>query len=93
MKQIEMIQYTTLSLTGKHVTLLNLTLLTHTPVRYTFCCNRYRAHDCRNNVRYSCAGSIVYTAAAVGVVYSKSAGRQKFFQGGHASDIIGMHEC
>jgi hypothetical protein len=53
----------------------------------------YRAHDCRNNVRYSCAGSIVYTAAAVGVVYSKSAGKQKFFQGGHASDIIGMCLC
>ena len=50
----------------------------------------YRCHDCRNNVRYSAAGSIVFTAAAVGVVYSRSAGKQKFFQGAHADDIIGL---
>ena len=50
----------------------------------------YRSHDCRNNIRYSAAGSIVYTAATVGVVYSRSAGKQKFFLGAHADDIIGI---
>ena len=50
----------------------------------------YRAHDCRNNVRYSAAGSVVYTAAAVGIVYSKSAGKQKFFLGAHCDDIISL---
>lgn len=50
----------------------------------------YRSHDARNNVRYSSAGSVVYTAAAVGVVYSRSAGKQKFFLGAHADDIIGL---
>ena len=50
----------------------------------------YRAHDCRNNVRYSAAGSVVYTAAAVGIVYSKSAGKQKFFLGAHSDDIISL---
>ena len=50
----------------------------------------YRCNDCRNNVRYSAAGSIVFTAAAIGVVYSRSAGKQKFFQGAHADDIIGL---
>jgi WD40 repeat protein len=50
----------------------------------------YRSHDCRNNVRYSAAGSVVYTAATVGVVYSRSAGKQKFFLGAHADDIIGI---
>lgn len=50
----------------------------------------FRSHDCRNNVRYSAAGSIVYTAAAVGVVYSKSAGKQRFLQGAHKDEIVGI---
>ena len=50
----------------------------------------YRAYDCRNNVRYSAAGLIVYSAAAVGVVYSKSAGKQKFYVGAHSDDIISV---
>ena len=50
----------------------------------------YRAQDCRNNVRYSAAGSVVFTAATVGVVYSKSAGKQKFFLAAHGDDIISL---
>ena len=40
----------------------------------------YRSHDCRNNLRYSAAGSIVYNVASLGVVYSKSQGKQRFLQ-------------
>jgi hypothetical protein len=34
----------------------------------------YNSQEYRNNVRYTAAGNIVFTAAAVGVVYSKSTG-------------------
>ena len=50
----------------------------------------YRSFDCRNNLRYSAAGAIVFHAASLGVVYSKSLGKQRFLQGVHSDDIIGM---
>lgn len=50
----------------------------------------YRSHDCRNNVRYSASGSIVYITACVVVVYSKASGKQKFLQGAHKDEIIGL---
>ena len=50
----------------------------------------YRCHDCRNNARFTAAGSLVYSAAALGVVYSKYTGRQEFLQGVHSDDIIGL---
>ena len=50
----------------------------------------YRSFDCRNNLRYNGAGNIVYHAAAVGVVLSKSTGKQGFLQGAHSDDILGL---
>ena len=39
---------------------------------------------------YSSSGEIVYPAAALAVVYSKSAGKQRFLQGAHTDEIIGI---
>ena len=50
----------------------------------------YRSHDCRNNVRYNAAGDIVYFVATLGTVLSKPTGRQRFLQGAHTDDVIGM---
>jgi len=40
----------------------------------------YRCQDCRNNVRFSSGGDIVYMAAALGVVYHKNKNSQSFLQ-------------
>ncbi len=50
----------------------------------------YRCHDVRNNVRISSGGSIVYSAAALGMVYSKQSEQQYFLQGIHNDDIISL---
>ena len=50
----------------------------------------YRSFDCRNNLRYNGAGNIVFHAAAIGVVFNKSTGRQGFLQGAHSDDILGL---
>lgn len=44
----------------------------------------------RNNVRYSAAGEIIFTAASVAVIYSKALGKQKFLQGAHKDDILAL---
>jgi microtubule-associated protein-like 6 len=50
----------------------------------------YRSGDCRNNLYFSAAGAVVFPAAAVGVVYSKSLGKQMFLQGAHTDEIISL---
>jgi microtubule-associated protein-like 6 len=50
----------------------------------------YRSRDCRNSLRYSASGRIVYTAASVGVVYSKTSGKQSFLLGAHSDEIMGI---
>ena len=50
----------------------------------------YRSHDCRNNLRYSSSGKIVYAAATLGVVLNKSTGKQQFLQAAHSDEIIGL---
>ena len=47
----------------------------------------YRAQDVRNNLRYTSDGSIVYSAAGVGVVYDKKNHSQKHHVE-HTDDII-----
>jgi microtubule-associated protein-like 6 len=44
----------------------------------------------RNNVRYSAAGEIIFTAASVAAIYSKALGKQKFLQGAHKDDILAL---
>eukprot|EP01042_Synura_sphagnicola_P000320 gene320-331_t len=48
----------------------------------------YRAHDCRNSVRYTAAGDVVYFSATVGIAYSKITGKQRFLQGAHSDEIL-----
>jgi len=50
----------------------------------------HRCSDIRSNVLYSASGSIVYNAAKVAVVYSRSVGKQRFLQGAHKDDIISI---
>ena len=50
----------------------------------------YRSFDCRNNLRYSAAGKIVFTAATIGVAYSKATGKQQFLQGAHNDEVLGI---
>ena len=47
----------------------------------------YRAKDCRNNVKYLNNGNIIYHAAGLGIVYTKSSHSQTFFNK-HIDDII-----
>ncbi|TNV87854.1 hypothetical protein FGO68_gene13813 [Halteria grandinella] len=49
----------------------------------------YRCHDCRNNLRYTSTGEIVYHAAAAGVVLNQVTNEQRFFIQ-HTDDIISM---
>jgi hypothetical protein len=56
----------------------------------------YRAHDCRNNVRYIVGrdpendpGEVVYHAAALGIVYSPAEHSQRFYHG-HTDDVISL---
>jgi microtubule-associated protein-like 6 len=47
----------------------------------------YEAQSMRNSLKYTADGKIVYTAAAVGVVYDAAEHTQKYFLG-HAKDDI-----
>jgi len=47
----------------------------------------YRGFDSRNNVHYLSNGSIVYHAAAAGIVYDSVSGKQSFYLE-HTDDII-----
>jgi WD40 repeat protein len=47
----------------------------------------YRGHDCRDNLFYTATGELVYSAAAVGIVYNKKTHTQRFYLG-HTDDII-----
>lgn len=49
----------------------------------------FRSFDTRGNLRYAADGSIVFTTAGVGVVYSKQAQKQDFFNL-HHEDIVAM---
>jgi len=53
------------------------------------CVHGYRAQDARNNVRYNYKGEVVYTAAGLGVVYSKEDHRQRHFSK-HTGDIVSL---
>jgi echinoderm microtubule-associated protein-like 6 len=48
----------------------------------------YRSTDCRNNVRYSSNGKVVFHSGAVGVVYDKDTHLQTFHNGYHEGDIM-----
>ena len=48
----------------------------------------YRSQDCRNTLRYSSSGGVIFTAAALGVCYDKSRDVQRFQQGTHTDDIL-----
>lgn len=50
----------------------------------------YRGADCRNNLRYNAAGELVYHVASLGIVYSKQTCSQRFLQGAHTDDILGI---
>jgi microtubule-associated protein-like 6 len=47
----------------------------------------YRSKDCRNNIRYLKNGSIVYNAAALGVVLDGNSNLQRFFNK-HDDDVL-----
>lgn len=49
----------------------------------------YRAKDCRNNVRYLKNGSIVYNAAALGIVLDGANNVQRFFSA-HDDDVLAV---
>lgn len=47
----------------------------------------YRGYDCRNNLYYLTNGDVVYHIAALGIVYSTTTHKQKYY-GGHSDDIL-----
>ncbi|ETV84876.1 hypothetical protein, variant [Aphanomyces astaci] len=47
----------------------------------------YRAHDTRNNVRYTATGDIVYTVSRHAIVYNSSRHEQRYYQG-HRNEIL-----
>jgi microtubule-associated protein-like 6 len=47
----------------------------------------YRGYDCRNNLFYTRDGDIVYHIAALGVVYTSSTHKQRFYSA-HTDDIL-----
>jgi len=49
----------------------------------------YRASDCRNNVRYTSDGCMVYHAARVGIVYDPLQHKQKFMTE-HTEEIVSL---
>ena len=49
----------------------------------------YRALDCRNNIRYTAEGCIVYHAAKVGIVYDALQHKQRFMME-HTEEIVSM---
>jgi WD40 repeat protein/Ca2+-binding EF-hand superfamily protein len=50
----------------------------------------YRSHDCRNNLRYSSSGKIVYPAASLCVALNKTNGKQTFLQAAHTDEVISI---
>ena len=50
----------------------------------------YRSHDCRNNLRYSSAGKIVYPAACICVALNKTTGKQSFLQAAHSDEVVSI---
>ncbi|ETW00430.1 hypothetical protein, variant [Aphanomyces invadans] len=46
----------------------------------------YRAHDTRNNVRYTASGDIVYFVSRHGIVYNSDRHEQRYYQG-HRNEI------
>ena len=52
-------------------------------------CAGYRGHDCRENVKYSHAGKIIFHSAALGIVYDRETHTQKFYTG-HTDDILSL---
>jgi microtubule-associated protein-like 6 len=48
----------------------------------------YRSTDCRNNVRYSSTGKVIFHAGAVGILYNKDTHSQQFHNGYHEGDIM-----
>jgi microtubule-associated protein-like 6 len=53
------------------------------------CVHGYRAQDARNNALYNYKGDVVYSTAALGVIYNKEHHRQRFFNR-HEGDIISL---
>ena len=49
----------------------------------------FSAQQARNNLRYTQDGTIVYFAAALGVVYDRKTHTQRFYHG-HTDDIVSM---
>jgi microtubule-associated protein-like 6 len=49
----------------------------------------YRAQDARNNLFYNASGEVVYSSAAVGIIYNSTEHSQKF-SFGHDDDIISL---
>ena len=47
----------------------------------------YRGYDCRNNLYYLTNGDVVYHIAALGIVYSTTTHKQKYYRG-HSDDIL-----
>ena len=53
------------------------------------CVHGYRAQDARNNAIYNYKGEVVYSSAALGIVYNKEHHRQRFFRQ-HEGDIVSL---
>ena len=49
----------------------------------------YRAQDASNNLFYNAAGEVVYSSAAIGIIYNSVEHKQKFYVG-HDDDIISL---
>ncbi|KAH9120424.1 hypothetical protein LEN26_011110 [Aphanomyces euteiches] len=49
----------------------------------------YRAHDCRNNLRYIQSGDIVYTVSRHAIVYNSRHHEQRYYQG-HRNEILSL---
>jgi microtubule-associated protein-like 6 len=52
-------------------------------------CAGYRGHDCRENVKYTQAGEVVFHSAALGIVYNREEHSQRFYYG-HTDDILSL---
>ena len=46
----------------------------------------YRGFDARNNIHHNDQGCLVYTTAAIGVIYDPNSHTQKYFGGGEVED-------
>ena len=56
----------------------------------SFSLSRYRAQDVRNNLCYAKDGTIVYTAAALGVCFNPEISKEQRFMSGHTDDVLSM---